>query len=123
MAEQQGTTPAKKTAASRPAKKAAAGKPIPPEAIQKARTEANSEIVDKYRKERDGLITSKLDAQGHKGWKPAPTAEEKAAAKLEELYTEFPNLRPAAPVEPEVEEPEVVEPHEEGGATVDGGTP
>jgi hypothetical protein len=115
MAEQEGGTPvpAKKTTASRPAKKAAA-KPIPPAAIQKARTEANSAIIDKYRKERDGLIAATLETQGHKGWKPAPTAEEKAAAKLEELYTEFPNLRPAAPVE---------EPHEEGGATVDGGTP
>lgn len=100
MAEQTGAgtpAPAKKAVAKKatPAK----GKAIPPEAIQKARTEANSAIIEKYRTERDGLIVATLDKQGHKGWKPAPTAEQKAAAQLEQLYTDFPNLRPKAPVE------------------------
>lgn len=120
MAEQTGTgtpAPAKKTAAKKaPAK----GKVIPPEAIQKARTEANSTIIDKYRVERDGLIAATLDKQGHKGWKPAPTAEQKAAAQLEQLYTDFPNLRPKAPVE-EPGDPDRTA--DLTGEPVDGGTP
>lgn len=95
MAETGTTT--KKAAAKQPkATAAAAPQEVDPRtaSINKARSQAKSEVAEKYRTEVNARIAELVKADGF-DWAPAPTAEEKAAAELEKIYAEFPHLRPA----------------------------
>lgn len=55
------------------------------EQVQRARSQANSELIEAHRKERDGRMAELLASWGYEDWAPQPTAKEKAAAKAREL--------------------------------------
>lgn len=64
-------------------------------AVQIARSQANSEVIEQHRKVRDARIAELLAEWGHGHWAPAPTKAEKAAAEIERLLSENPELAEA----------------------------